>query len=95
MKVFGVTTLKAFRQSNPRLSQTAEPDQGQARGLVEPSRPDFTFLVQCQLFAQKKILGSSVLDRKPTVKNVNKSLSSFSPQSHDSMIYQVRRRNRA
>jgi hypothetical protein len=39
------------------IKPATEPHQRQARWTVDPSRPDFAFLIEPELFAQEEILG--------------------------------------
>jgi len=39
------------------IKPATEPHQRQTRWTVDPSRPDFAFLIETELFAQEEILG--------------------------------------
>ena len=82
-KVLGLTTVKASRQLNQRLSSTRR----QAGRIVSTSGLDLALLIEGELLAQEQILGCErALERKPRHRKWTRSpriLNQLSPVPHD------------
>jgi hypothetical protein len=61
LEAIAVPSNESFRphdgQGVSPIKPPTEPHQRQAHGAVDPSRPDFAFLIETELFAQEEILG--------------------------------------